>query len=110
MAPRRLRRQTVAVRQARAPEIQSRGHRRAFGRDQRHSAGGAVPSHTVIARSEATNQSILSLRGEMDCFASLAMTELMAGDGRLFRCYNGPLNFPKPDPIAVALAPAAHHK
>jgi hypothetical protein len=28
----------------------------------------------VIARSEATTQSILSLRGEMDCFASLAMT------------------------------------
>src|SRR6266403_346925 len=28
----------------------------------------------VIARSEATKQSILSLRGEMDCFASLAMT------------------------------------
>jgi hypothetical protein len=30
----------------------------------------------VIARSEATKQSILSLRGEMDCFASLAMTVL----------------------------------
>ena len=29
----------------------------------------------VIARSEATKQSILSLRGTMDCFASLAMTE-----------------------------------
>jgi hypothetical protein len=29
---------------------------------------------SVIARSEATKQSILSLRGEMDCFASLAMT------------------------------------
>jgi hypothetical protein len=29
---------------------------------------------TVIARSEATKQSILSLRGDMDCFASLAMT------------------------------------
>jgi hypothetical protein len=28
----------------------------------------------VIARSKATKQSILSLRGEMDCFASLAMT------------------------------------
>jgi hypothetical protein len=28
----------------------------------------------VIARSEATKQSILSLRGEMDCFATLAMT------------------------------------
>src|SRR5882757_8416292 len=28
----------------------------------------------VIARSAATKQSILSLRGEMDCFASLAMT------------------------------------
>ena len=31
---------------------------------------------SVIARSEATKQSILSLRREMDCFASLAMTEL----------------------------------
>src|SRR5882757_3632678 len=31
------------------------------------------PIH-VIARSEATKQSILSSRGEMDCFASLAMT------------------------------------
>ena len=30
----------------------------------------------VIARSEATKQSILSLRGTMDCFASLAMTAL----------------------------------
>jgi hypothetical protein len=30
-------------------------------------------SQTVIA-SEATKQSILPLRGEMDCFASLAMT------------------------------------
>jgi hypothetical protein len=29
---------------------------------------------TVIARSAATKQSILSLRGAMDCFASLAMT------------------------------------
>src|SRR6266404_5682363 len=29
----------------------------------------------VIARSEATKQSILSLRSEMDCFAALAMTE-----------------------------------
>jgi hypothetical protein len=29
----------------------------------------------VIAKSEATKQSILALRGEMDCFASLAMTE-----------------------------------
>jgi hypothetical protein len=31
-------------------------------------------SESVIARSEATKQSILPLRGEMDCFASLAMT------------------------------------
>jgi hypothetical protein len=29
---------------------------------------------SVIARSGATKQSILSLRGKMDCFASLAMT------------------------------------
>jgi hypothetical protein len=31
-------------------------------------------SDIVIARSEATKQSILSLCGTMDCFASLAMT------------------------------------
>jgi hypothetical protein len=33
-----------------------------------------IQLQTVIARSEATKQSILPLRGEMDCFASLAMT------------------------------------
>jgi hypothetical protein len=32
----------------------------------------------VIARSDATKQSILSLRGAMDCFASLAMTTELA--------------------------------
>jgi hypothetical protein len=36
--------------------------------------GEGVSSFSVIARSEATKQSILSLCGEMDCFASLAMT------------------------------------
>src|SRR5882757_7305467 len=34
----------------------------------------AGPSRAVIARSEATKQAILSGRGEMDCFAALAMT------------------------------------
>src|SRR6202051_3081224 len=34
-----------------------------------------LPPASVIARSEATKQSILSFRGEMDCFASLAMTK-----------------------------------
>jgi hypothetical protein len=34
----------------------------------------AKPRVDVIARSEATKQSTLSLRGKMDCFASLAMT------------------------------------
>jgi hypothetical protein len=33
-----------------------------------------IAYHTVIARSAATKQSILSLRCDMDCFASLAMT------------------------------------
>jgi len=33
-----------------------------------------IQLQAVIARSEATKQSILPLRGEMDCFASLAMT------------------------------------
>jgi hypothetical protein len=37
---------------------------------------GFVSDMDVIARSEATKQSILSLLGEMDCFASLAMTVL----------------------------------
>jgi hypothetical protein len=32
--------------------------------------------HAVIARSGATKQSILPLRGAMDCFASLAMTDM----------------------------------
>jgi hypothetical protein len=36
---------------------------------------GAVPHPPVIARSEATKQSILSFRGKMDCFAALAMTK-----------------------------------
>jgi len=35
---------------------------------------GVVSGFDVIARSEATKQSILFLRGKMDCFASLAMT------------------------------------
>src|SRR5712672_983662 len=41
------------------------------GASRRESANARLG---VIARSEATKQSILSLRGEMDCFASLAMT------------------------------------
>src|SRR5258708_28833879 len=35
---------------------------------------------SVSARSEATKQSILSWRGKMDCFASLAMTEQGCGE------------------------------
>jgi hypothetical protein len=35
---------------------------------------------TVIASSEATKQSILSFPREMDCFASLAMTEKNSSD------------------------------
>jgi hypothetical protein len=35
-----------------------------------------VDPEIVIARSEATKQSILSLRGTMDCFAALAMTSI----------------------------------
>src|SRR5712672_1463790 len=41
------------------------------GASRRESANARLG---VIARSEATKQSILSSRGEMDCFASLAMT------------------------------------
>jgi hypothetical protein len=40
----------------------------------RHNSIIARPGYSVIARSAATKQSILSLRGKMDCFASLAMT------------------------------------
>jgi hypothetical protein len=36
--------------------------------------GPAQEVIAVIARSAATKQSIVSLRGSMDCFASLAMT------------------------------------
>jgi hypothetical protein len=38
-----------------------------------------VDVETVIARSEATTQSILSLMGAMDCFAPLAMTAEKSG-------------------------------
>src|SRR5229473_5103796 len=38
----------------------------------------------VIARSEATKQSVLSFRGLMDCFASLAMTALRPGRFALY--------------------------
>jgi hypothetical protein len=40
----------------------------------RRGVASAYLDFHVIARSEATKQSILSLRGTMDCFASLAMT------------------------------------
>jgi hypothetical protein len=40
-------------------------------------------AHVVIARSAATKQSILSFRGAMDCFASLAMTSLHGNAGGL---------------------------
>ena len=36
-----------------------------------------VSCSDVIARSEATKQSIFSYRAAMDCFASLAMTALL---------------------------------
>jgi hypothetical protein len=38
----------------------------------------AEPYLAVIARSEATKQSILALLGKVDCFASLAMTVVLA--------------------------------
>src|SRR5712692_844352 len=40
----------------------------------------------VIARSEATKQSVLSFRGEMDCFASLAMTATTELSGLFENC------------------------
>jgi hypothetical protein len=39
----------------------------------------------VIARSEATKQSILSPSGAMDCFASLAMTGMVRGASNVIR-------------------------
>jgi hypothetical protein len=39
--------------------------------------GRALSSGLVIAKSEATKQSILSSCGEMDCFAALAMTPMV---------------------------------
>jgi hypothetical protein len=38
----------------------------------------SVGSKTVIARSEATKQSIVTVALAVDCFASLAMTEALA--------------------------------
>src|SRR5882724_290322 len=45
-----------------------------FGQIMPRGCEGMFRSINVIARSEATRQSILSSRGSMDCFASLAMT------------------------------------
>jgi len=59
-----------------------------WARDKRktsaHRAASANVCFAVIARSEATKQSILSLRGAMDCFASLAMTGSTTSYLRLF--------------------------
>src|SRR5882724_2043208 len=44
------------------------------GYRRREASFGIRQTHHVIARSEATKQSILPRRGAMDCFASLAMT------------------------------------
>jgi hypothetical protein len=52
------------------------------------------PAFAVIARSEATKQSILSLRGTMDCFAALAMTEwhgLLAAEPVIERAFARPV-------------------
>jgi hypothetical protein len=46
----------------------------------------------VIARSEATKQSILSLRGSMDCFASLAMTRNTQRDREAVSANEQPLD------------------
>jgi hypothetical protein len=43
----------------------------------------------VIARSEATKQSTLSLRGEMDCFAPLAMTRNTRRDREAVSAHGG---------------------
>jgi hypothetical protein len=45
-----------------------------MGKSDARSDGWIGHAVEAIARSEATKQSILSLRGGMDCFASLAMT------------------------------------
>src|SRR3979490_933230 len=50
---------------------------------------------------ERSDEAIQSSFAALDCFASLAMTEL---HGRHYR----PLNLAKADTVAIALAPAAH--
>src|SRR6266478_1616568 len=79
VAARGLRHQAVAVRQARASEIQPRGHRHAFGETAGYSAGGAVSCLTSSLRGAQGRSNPLS---EMDCFASLAMTALFSGNNR----------------------------
>src|SRR5260370_37676915 len=103
VAARGLRHQAVAVRQARASEIQPRGHRHAFGETAGYSAGGAVSCLTSSLRGAQRRSNPLSVSPsrETDCFASLAMTVLFSGNNR-------PLDLAEADAIAVALAPAAH--
>jgi hypothetical protein len=43
--------------------------------------GSGQRSNSVIARSEATKQSILSFRGKMDCFAESVIGRAFAGPG-----------------------------
>jgi hypothetical protein len=63
----------------------------------------------VIARSEATKQSILSLRGEMDCFASLAMTLRWRRHMRDAPQPNVAPTFPNPDNSIITASPVLSH-
>jgi hypothetical protein len=63
-----------SVRHSLRPRFSGAGPRQQTSRETSGEIAKLCPG--VIARSEATKQSILSLLGEMDCFASLAMTVL----------------------------------
>src|SRR5689334_5380083 len=105
VAHRRLHGETSAVRQARASEIFAGGHRGALRASERRSARGAVALSFVIA-SEA-KQSIYPL------VAPWIASSLRSSQRRrqASSCGNNrPLDLAEADAIAVALAPAAHHK
>jgi len=88
LQPARLRASAVGMKNLRSTASGFRAPRASgvphalFGREINQRLGRIAPRgrervFAVIARSEATKQSILSLRGKMDCFAALAMTTVI---------------------------------
>src|ERR1700675_1719402 len=92
-----------AVEPARAIVLQSGGHRGAFGTDQGYSAGAAL-NCPRIARSPCDEAIHSFFAARWIASLTLAMT------GKLPRRHDRALDFAKTDAIAVALAPAVHHK